>query len=1313
MEYMRRPELQRTAIQAKTALEPLQRQGVPSKTPAIRSIPKPIESAEHQAIRAFETTQITPVPDKSLELQRLAQHRSQQKTALQRVQALQKSTTKNNRTIQSEISSIRDAIQLRQDYNLARASSQTQQQANNFEQTLRRPEVPMQRGKNPTLAGISEHFIAETSTMKAAKDEQYNVIQRLKTAGKTLVAEARVQRFPMPELAAAIQRFTDPLENTAVRSSAFSALGMNPSMTVELQRALAENEANLELQRKNAQKDQSLEEETPTGLSDRISAQLSGGQPLPKSIQQQLELHFNTDLSTVRIHTDPTAHELSQKVNAVAFTTGQHIFFTEGTYDPDSSSGFELLAHEVTHTIQQGAGQVSAGIDSDPSLESAAQEQGRKAVSNKSNLEQQVKQPASNNFEKFMGFPAPLRSSQDEQTMKEARTSTVENLTTRGVHSKGWQALTEAVHGEQPAFPREANLKPHLEKDGTAQNKQSEGITNANLQTPTARVQRKANQNKETSFTLQREALPIQRFSIKGAVSEFLGVIPGYKQICAVFGKDLVTGTAIQQNPNAILDALSDLVPGPIKNMVKALRESNAIPKAWAWFKAELSKINIGAAWQGIKDGLGSFSLLSMNVGEVKDKIKAAVMKPISQVKSLIVGSIRKLAEIALEAISAMFPGAGKQVIDGLKSAGDVIIEVIKNPGKFIKNLVQALKGGVSNFAANAKKHFTSGLGQWLSGESGLAFPNNLDVKGVFTLALTVLGVTYANFRKSLVTKLGEEKTKFAETKIDFVQNIMSKGMMAAEGMEGHQSSVKTEVVDGAKDFVKTSVVQAAVMKLASMFIPGGGLITAFMTGFDMIKFVINEGSRIASLVSSIVGSVSSIARGDIGGAVAKVESSLAKTIPLALSFLSRIFKVSGIGTKIKEIIKRIKGKIDGVVKKVMDKAATVVAKMATTVGNGVQAGTNAVKKLINGVFGKKSFTAGKEQHSVWVKVTNNQPELWIASTPREATAQINALEAEAKTKNILPLVANSLKLARDKVSSAKANLKKKVAAGVVDDTAMSRHATEAVNGVEFSVKDVFEQIEKGISSTNLKLNLNFGQLKQEFWASGRPTWSAATKKALGTISDTEDRRHIQAFDDIFKNAVAAINGKSFKEAASLLATKGFKPSSLELQEIKNKLKSYLVKEFNRIENLWVGEKAENQQKGSQFGAAERELKGLKEGTPEYEAALTRRSAAVVDPDKGIAGGKKVSTREQGWINQINSVENRLPDYSKTFSKGQLKPGLPDFDDARDDRNATEANQRRLGDFSKQMDSSEYNKVNTALTIAAKVVYELNRMLKR
>jgi hypothetical protein len=144
---------------------------------------------------------------------------------------------------------------------------------------------------------------------------------------------------------------------------------------------------------------------------------------------------------------------------------------------------------------------------------------------------------------------------------------------------------------------------------------------------------------------------------------------------------------------------------------------------------------------------------------------------------------------------------------------------------------------------------------------------------------------------------------------------------------------------------------------------------------------------------------------------------------------------------------------------------------------------------------------------------------------------------------------------------------------------------------------------------------------------------------------------------------------------------------------------------------LWVGENRENQQKGSQFGAAERELKGLTAGTPEYEAALARRSAAVVDPAKGTATGKKISAIEQAWISQINGANNRLSNIRQAHEKGNLKPNMPIYTLAVNDQTQTQLSQRNLGDFSKHMNTSEFNTVNSALQSAAKIIFELNRML--
>lgn len=94
-------------------------------------------------------------------------------------------------------------------------------------------------------------------------------------------------------------------------------------------------------------------------MGARIQAKAGGGKPLDEAIQRHLEDGLGADMSNVRVHTDREADELAQSVNAVAFTTGQDIFFQEGTYNPNSTDGLKLLAHEATHTVQQAAGPVA------------------------------------------------------------------------------------------------------------------------------------------------------------------------------------------------------------------------------------------------------------------------------------------------------------------------------------------------------------------------------------------------------------------------------------------------------------------------------------------------------------------------------------------------------------------------------------------------------------------------------------------------------------------------------------------------------------------------------------------------------------------------------------------------------------------------------------------------------------------------------------------------------------------------------------------------------------------------------------------
>jgi hypothetical protein len=80
----------------------------------------------------------------------------------------------------------------------------------------------------------------------------------------------------------------------------------------------------------------------------------SSGQPLDASARAYMEPRFGQDFSGVRVHTDNRAAESAASVNALAYTVGQHVVFGSGQYAPETTTGKRLLAHELTHVVQQG-----------------------------------------------------------------------------------------------------------------------------------------------------------------------------------------------------------------------------------------------------------------------------------------------------------------------------------------------------------------------------------------------------------------------------------------------------------------------------------------------------------------------------------------------------------------------------------------------------------------------------------------------------------------------------------------------------------------------------------------------------------------------------------------------------------------------------------------------------------------------------------------------------------------------------------------------------------------------------------------------
>jgi len=101
-----------------------------------------------------------------------------------------------------------------------------------------------------------------------------------------------------------------------------------------------------------------------------MAAHKGGGNPLPEAVRGDMESRFGTSFGGVRVHTDAAAVQMNRDLSAQAFTHGHDIYMKPDNYSPDTSTGRKLLAHELTHVLQQSGTnkRIAAGAMGRPGL---------------------------------------------------------------------------------------------------------------------------------------------------------------------------------------------------------------------------------------------------------------------------------------------------------------------------------------------------------------------------------------------------------------------------------------------------------------------------------------------------------------------------------------------------------------------------------------------------------------------------------------------------------------------------------------------------------------------------------------------------------------------------------------------------------------------------------------------------------------------------------------------------------------------------------------------------------------------------------
>jgi hypothetical protein len=250
-----------------------------------------------------------------------------------------------------------------------------------------------------------------------------------------------------------------------------------------------------------------------------------------------------------------------------------------------------------------------------------------------------------------------------------------------------------------------------------------------------------------------------------------------------------------------------------------------------------------------------------------------------------------------------------------LAKAGDVIETIISDPIGFMGKLADGVMSGLKKFVGNIGTHLQNALMDWLFGAlgaAGITMPKTLDFAGILDLVMQVLGLTYNAIRARVVNIVGAPIVEKMEQTVEVFKILATEGVAGIwKWIQEKLSSLEDMVLGQIKTFVIEKVVKAGIVWIISMLNPAAAFIKACKAIYDFVMFIVERGSQIMEFVNSILDSIGAIAKGAIGIVADKIEGSLAKALPLAISMLASLLGLGGISEKIKSIIQVVKGPID------------------------------------------------------------------------------------------------------------------------------------------------------------------------------------------------------------------------------------------------------------------------------------------------------------------------------------------------------------------------------------------------------------------
>jgi hypothetical protein len=383
----------------------------------------------------------------------------------------------------------------------------------------------------------------------------------------------------------------------------------------------------------------------------------------------------------------------------------------------------------------------------------------------------------------------------------------------------------------------------------------------------------------------------------------------------------------VSRDVNDVIETCKQLIQQARKDIDAIVEKLPASLQSWARGEADRLGKQLDKLDQKVADTQKNINkdLVQRAFGAVQD-----VRQRVHELREAAKGLIGKIAD----AVGAFLANPAKAIVDGLLRVlgiapesfwamvgrlGDVIGAIAKEPLRFANTLIQGVAQGFGRFFDKFPQHIGESIFGWIFGTlgaAGVSMPSDFSGPGILASMLGMFGID-----GGLVTSMvgeGLSPDEMAEAQGEL--GAVSGGPMAiVELLREHldPGAMMAMIKQAAIEFLLTAIITRVAMRIVMLFNPAGAILQAIEAILRVMVWVVTNAARIFTLIETLVAGAGQIIAGNVAGAAALVESALVQIIVPVIDFLAGYLGLGGLPGKIREIIMKLRGKVEAALKKV------------------------------------------------------------------------------------------------------------------------------------------------------------------------------------------------------------------------------------------------------------------------------------------------------------------------------------------------------------------------------------------------------------